>query len=772
MNPWPSAYDALAEFDQWILWRPVPSAVRPGKVDKKPTNPATGKNQFGYLDPPAWMSATEAYAAAERTGHKVGFVLTREDPFAFIDLDECRDGAGWNAAANTIVAATSGALVEVSQSQRGLHIIGHHSACPDHAIDVKGFGGLYRHRRFIALGHDAYGDSGHDITEPLELIASKYFVPQVHACVPLSCGPDKGCTGPTDDDELIRRACKAKPDFDDTCPFKSLWRANEKDLCKFFGDGDGYDASAADAALIRHLAFWTCRDGERIMRLLMRDDCKLYRAKWTDRSDYLQKFTIPRILARTTRIHDRKPAELKPEVEEATGIRRRTNYQLMPPDAQIEHFEGCHYVRSVDRIITPRGELLDRSRFKATFGGYVFGLDDTATNTTRDAWEVYTQSQAIDYPQADSLCFLPARENTTLHKIDGDQVANTWVHCATESIEGDASPFVAHVQKILPEGQDAAIVMAWMSAAVQYQGKKFDWCPVVQGVPGNGKSTLGRCLRAAIGNKHVSEPSPKAIFSDSFNEWLATSILVIVNDVFIPPGESRAMDVIKPMITENYAMIRRMRCAGATERICANFFMTANRKDAIPKSENDRRFAVLFCAQQTVQDLARDGMGEGDPYFRNLNDWLDSGGFAIVSHYLAHYPIPDALDPTKGCRRAPRTSSHAEAISEGRSPATHAIAESMEAGILGCRGGWMSSIRATRALLDLRIPCGTRAVGVAAHELGMVPCPGLVRGRSRRTIKSEGGRPVLYVTPELARYLDGVIDPVQEYEVAQGYVSM
>ena len=96
--------------------------------------------------------------------------------------------------------------------------------------------------------------------------------------------------GPTDDDELIRRALVSQSGaaaFGNKARFADLWNANEEALSHTYpAEGRPYDASRADAALAQHLAFWTGNDCERILRLI--GQSKLVRDKW-DREDYLPR---------------------------------------------------------------------------------------------------------------------------------------------------------------------------------------------------------------------------------------------------------------------------------------------------------------------------------------------------------------------------------------------------------------------------------------------------------------------------------------------------
>jgi primase-polymerase (primpol)-like protein len=71
-------------------------------------------------DPKNWLTHQEAVNA----GYGVGFVFTDDDPYFFIDLDKCRDDAGvWTPEAIQVAGMFPGAMMEVSRSGRGMHII-------------------------------------------------------------------------------------------------------------------------------------------------------------------------------------------------------------------------------------------------------------------------------------------------------------------------------------------------------------------------------------------------------------------------------------------------------------------------------------------------------------------------------------------------------------------------------------------------------------------------------------------------------------------------
>jgi hypothetical protein len=54
----------------------------------------------------------------------------------------------------------------------------------------------------------------------------------------------------------------------------------------------------------------------------------------------------------------------------------------------------------------------------------------------------------------------------------------------------------------------------------------------------------------------------------------------------------------------------------------ANYILFSNHKDAIIKTGKDRRYAMVFCAQQREGDNLRSGLTPA--YFKALYEWIDT----------------------------------------------------------------------------------------------------------------------------------------------------
>jgi len=284
-----------------------------------------------------------------------------------------------------------------------------------------------------------------------------------------------------------------------------------------------------------------------------------------------------------------------------------------------------------------------------------------------------------------------------------------------------------------------------MAAVVQYQGVKFSWCPFVQGVEGNGKSTLIRVLQYAVGEQYTFLPTAEHL-AEKFNGWLFTSIFVGVNDIYLTHERRSLWETVKPMITEERQARRGMQSEWVTDRCIANLMLNSNYKDAIPRSDKDRRTAPFFTAQQEVEDLARDGM-DGD-YFPRLRRWFEGGGYAHVAAFLDSYEIAEEFNPATSCHRAPKTSSDAESVAQSLGVVEQEILEAIEEGKPGFVGGWVSSVALAtlleQARLAHRAPKSRRREIMAA--IGYVTHPALRDGRLSQASGIDGNvRPRVYL---------------------------
>lgn len=787
----PPALAAFGEYRQFCLYRTQPGK-HPGKIDKLPCD------RFGRKadsqDPANWMGADEAKAWAEHLGADrfgVAFVFTEADPFFFLDLDGVlQDDGHWSPLAQMLCAAFAGCAVEVSISGKGLHIFGV-GDFGDHAIQPAGFpGGLYTEKRFVALtGTHAAGDAGHPARpEVIRWLVDYYFPPRAEGNADRHDSDDGPCPewrGPTDDDELLRRAMRsqsARSAFGGGASFADLWTANDEVLARAYpadANGSGrYNGSNADAALAQMLAFWTGRDAARMERMMWRSS--LVREKWQDRDDYLA-----RTIANACRL---SRDVLQDKEVEAPAIVADDEAPYVPPEShetagttfvdaagQIEMFKECVYIRSLHRVLVPSGELLKPEAFRVAYGGYTFVMDHANSSSTKDAWEAFTCGQRVRHRQAADTCFRPDLPQGAFIRREGLELVNIYKPNHIRRIAGDASPFLQHLARLIPDDRDRAILMAYYAACVQYRGRKFRWAPVLQGVEGNGKTFLSLCVAYAVGQRYTHWPKASKLGAQ-FNGWMYGKLLYCVEDMYLPKSNLDIVEELKPMITGENLEIEGKGVDQATREICGNFLLNMNGKAGVKKTRNDRRFALFYCPQQSEADLKRDGL-DGD-YMTDLHDWAkgqgpyesmgENYGFAIVAELLNTWAIPPEYNPATKCQRAPITSSTEEAIEASHSPLEQIVVEAMEEGRPGFRGGWVSGGKLRDLVAEAGQRCTPHQREALMVGLRFVRHPGLSGGRPNNPVLPDAGRPVLYVRemhPSVG--LAGAAEIAAAYEAAQ-----
>jgi hypothetical protein len=771
----------LAKFRQFLPVMLVP--LTNGRTNKLPVHWQTGQVCDAH-DPAVWTDYATAAAVAARCGSMfgVGFVLTDADDLFCVDLDNCaQPGGTWSEFALSIRASLPGTVVEISQSGRGLHLWGRRSAMPAHASkNIALHAECYSSKRFILIGSHAVGEMAEDCTAIDEVIAA-FFPPREKVAVNNGDedSPRADWRGPSDDADLLRRALQSKSaasTFGSKASFADLWAADQRALGKAYppdaGSSEPFDRSSADAALCAHLAFWTGCHQTRMARLMRASG--LARSKYDDREDYLPR-TIANACSMQREVLQDKPSAVEqaltptPVAAAASlatmrGVEGNT---YLPPSEQAKLFAGCTYVLDAHRVLVPGGHLLKPEQFRAKFGGYTFVMDDRNEKTSRNAWEAFTESQVLRCPQADGTLFDPTKPFGTLVTDAGRVRVNTYWPVDVPCKQGDVTPFLNHLAKLLPDPRDRLICLSAAAAIVQYPGVKLQWAVLLQGVEGNGKTLISRCIAEAVGRRYVYWPKASKI-AKQFNAWLFGHIFFAVEDIHT----SENVDVIeelKPMITGGDGIeIEGKGIDQVSREICGNFWFNSNHKNALRKTRNDRRFCILYCAQQTVEDLARDGMG--DAYMTGLYDWLKGGGYAAVTYLLKNFPIPDEFNPATKCQRAPTTSSTNEAIEQSLGAAEQEVAEAIEQGNAGFAGGWVSSIALDRLLDRIgkgrSVPLNRRREMMRA--LGYDWHPSLPGGRVNNSLLPDGGKPRLYVRaghPALA--LTGAGDIARAYTAAQ-----
>ena len=430
MRELPVALAAFGAYKQFVIYKSVPSESRPGKTDKLPIDHSTGRLADAH-NSSTWLTFERASEIANSWGSpfSVGFVFTENDPFWFLDIDDCLLESGWAPHALQVCQLLTGCAIEVSPSGKGLHLFGSgkppaHS-CKNSALKME----FYHTARFSTLtGINAQGDCARDFTNVLPTLVGMYFPPDASQKTNevWSELPVPEWDGIKDDAELIRRAIAshaAASTFGDKASFADLWFADEKALGRAFPDPiRSYDASGADSSLAQHLAFWTGKDCERIRRLMFQS--KLVRDKW-EREDYLVR-TIIGVVSRQIDVFQaakvRVSPQSLPESSDASQPNAATlteGSRILNLDCQRELFGGIVYITDSHRVLIRGGHILKPDQFRVHFGGYSFQMDIANDRLCRDSWKHSVNLKCFDPRWSTVPAFVPISTRDRLSRETG-----------------------------------------------------------------------------------------------------------------------------------------------------------------------------------------------------------------------------------------------------------------------------------------------------------------------------------------------------------------
>jgi hypothetical protein len=613
------------------------------------------------------------YDQAVATQHPFGFVITAGDPYFIIDMDRVREGDEWLPKAVDLCARFPGAAREVSRSGAGIHIIGRcdKAKLADRRNKSDGWLEFYTAKRYLAFGPWGWeGNPDLDWTDVLlEVIPQRPEAVTAPAALAWE-GPDVA-----DDALVLERLLKARSvtaALDGGVSPADLWNANTAVLARRWpgiGDGEPYDRSCADAALMAHLAFWTNRNPVQMDRLFRRS--QLMREKYAEREDYRDR-TIKGAIARCGKVADWSPPSVAAAGASALGM-------VITSDLPAQ-FPGCVYVAARHAVLMPDGRLLSPDRFKAKMGGREWPY--CPEKWTRDAFEAFTQNQLHAFPKTEDLCFRP---DMPFGAFVGDTV-NTWRGFA---IKPDPSAscdlMLAHMRDIL-FGEHTDWVLDWLADIVQKPAHKPGTAIIIRGNEGAGKDILCDYVRGVLGRTYyVLIEEMKHLFGN-FNAHLREALFVHVTDSTWAGDRAQAAK-LRAMVTNHRPLIEQKGVDAVEADNFSRFWFTTNNEWAISSAKESRRWFVVEAKSDRIGDRA---------YFDAIAAEMEGGGPAALLALLQARRI------TSDLRRAPVTDALTEQRRLTLRGAEGWLSASIEAGeLLGYHlAGWPDAPVTGKGLRD------------------------------------------------------------------------
>ena len=324
---------------------------------------------------------------------------------------------------------------------------------------------------------------------------------------------------------------------------------------------------------------------------------------------------------------------------------------------------------------------------------------------------------------------------------DGLPYGNRWRDARPTPKAGDVSPWLAHVERMVPEPFEREHLLNALAHKVQFPNHKINHAILMGGNHGSGKDTLFAPFFWAIGGDAKANCS--LVKNEDLNsQWgyaLECEVMEIAELRQAEAKDRRALEnTLKPIIAAppELLMVNRkgMHPYMALNRVFVIAF--SNERVAISLPSEDRRWFVLWCEAQKLPEAQAVSL---------WNWYQHRGGFEAVAHYLHTRDVSD-WNPTAP---PPMTEAKLIMVEHGMSTAESFLVDQMRRRVGEfARGAIASPFHAVCDRLQGLAPAGVKIVqGALLHALKEANWVDMGRVASRQ----HGTKKHIFCAPEYVK---------------------
>jgi hypothetical protein len=222
---------------------------------------------------------------------------------------------------------------------------------------------------------------------------------------------------------------------------------------------------------------------------------------------------------------------------------------------------------------------------------------------------------------------------------DGIVYGNRWRDARPVPVAGSVQPWLAHVERMIPDARERAHVLDVMAFKVQHPNRKINHAVLHGGNPGSGKDTMWAPFFYAVGGdslKNVSLVRNEEITS----QWgyALEAEIMVVNELRQSEAKDRRSleNTLKPLIAAppEFLSVNRKGLAPYDLVNRLQVIAFSNERVAINLPSDDRRWFVIWSDAKRMTDE------EGAVMWT----WLNAGGKSAVAAWL-HQRDVSAFNP-------------------------------------------------------------------------------------------------------------------------------
>ena len=233
---------------------------------------------------------------------------------------------------------------------------------------------------------------------------------------------------------------------------------------------------------------------------------------------------------------------------------------------------------------------------------------------------------------------------------DGKKALNSWRRIERWEARADVQPFIDHVAYLFPDEVEREVFLNWLAHIEQKPGElpHYGWLHIAQNT-GTGRNWLASLLARVWRGYVAPNVDLPALLDSPYNGQLSSRLLVIVDEVQEGAGENpyRHANRLKSLVNAEYRDINPKFGRQYREHNACRWLVFSNHDNALPLTDNDRRFRVARHSVEPRSVL----------YYEELYKLLDNPEFInAIGWYLSKRGIsgfkPGERPPMNDAKRA------------------------------------------------------------------------------------------------------------------------
>ena len=245
--------------------------------------------------------------------------------------------------------------------------------------------------------------------------------------------------------------------------------------------------------------------------------------------------------------------------------------------------------------------------------------------------------------------------------VNGVRAVNRWVRPDIVGQQGNVELWEQLLAHLFPDEADRFEVKRWVATLIARPRIRMKYglllASTMQGV---GKTTLGDILRKLVGFRNSSTPSAQEIVSSSFNSWIGSKRLVIVNEIY-EGRDKQAYHKLKSFITDESIRINEKFMPSYEIQNWAHFILCSNSPLALRIEADDRRFLVPLVTEEK----------QNAEFWEQLHAWLECDGYACIAQWADDFV--SSHEVVRASADAPLTKRKGQMIEDSRSLAERLV---------------------------------------------------------------------------------------------------